>query len=114
MPHLQSLANDYGDQLKIYAVSYREDGDPVAYMEKYGYDFTLLLDGEPVAEAYDLQVIPALLLYDAQNNLVLDLYDVMDSYNEQFPLPDNMKHSAKAAQKAPWWADRIREALEQS
>ncbi len=113
MPHLQSLADEYPDEaLTIYAINFREDGDPTAFMESEGYDFTLLLEGGEVATAYGVHATPGLLIFDEDNRLVLNLYDVMERYNAQFTLADDLSYRQKAARKAPWWAARIREALD--
>ena len=36
MPHLQSVRLEYGDQVKILAINFREDGDPVAFIKNAG------------------------------------------------------------------------------
>ena len=114
MPHLQSMRYEYADDsLTIYAINFRDDGDPLAYMQKQGFDFTLLLDGGDVAAAYDVHATPGLLIFDRENRVVLDLYDVMEDYNRMVILSDELNHGQKAARKAPWWAAQIRLALDQ-
>jgi len=51
MPHIQSIRLEYGDEIRVLAIHFRDDkGDPVAYIENAGYDFTLLPDGDEVAK----------------------------------------------------------------
>ncbi|MFQ5608971.1 MAG: TlpA disulfide reductase family protein, partial [Woeseiaceae bacterium] len=100
MPHLQSLGYEYPtDELSIYAISIRDDGDPLAFMQAQGYDFTLLFDGDDVAAAYGVHATPGLLIFDRDNRLVLNLYDVMERYNREFRLPDGLGNRQKAARK---------------
>ena len=50
MPHIQSIRLEYGDEIRVLAVHFHDDkGDPVAFIETAGYDFTLLPDGDEVA-----------------------------------------------------------------
>jgi len=42
MPHLQSIRLEYGDDIEILAINFREDDDPVAFIDDAGYDFTVL------------------------------------------------------------------------
>jgi len=114
MPHLQSMLDEYDDDaLTIYAINFRDDGDPIAYLQKHGFDFTLLLDGGDVAAAYDIHATPGLLIFDSENRVILDLYDVMDDYNDMVTLSDDLNHGQKAARKTPWWAAQVRLALDQ-
>jgi len=114
MPHLQAMLYEYADEsLAIYAINFRDDGDPLEYMQKQGFDFTLLLDGGDVAAAYDIHATPGLLIFDSDNGVVLDLYDIMEEYNRTIALPEELNHRQKAARKAPWWAAQIRVALDE-
>jgi len=46
MPHIQSIRLEYGDEVRVLAVHFRDDkGDPVAFIKKTGYDFTLCQTG---------------------------------------------------------------------
>ena len=51
MPHLQSIIDEYPDQVRVLALNFRDDDDPAAYMEGRGYDFRLILKSEEVAES---------------------------------------------------------------
>jgi len=113
MPHLQSLLYEYPDDgLTIYAINFRDDGDPVAFMQARGYEFNLLVDGGDVAADYAIHATPGLLIFDRNNQLVLNLYDVMTDSNEEMTLPTNLSARQKAARKAPYWAAEIRRALD--
>lgn len=113
MPHLQSIVDEFPDDaLTIYAINFRDDGDPVGFMQSQGFDFTLMLNGGDVATAYGVHATPGLLIFDAENRLIMNLYDVMERYNAEFTLSDDLTYKQKAARKAPWWAARIREALD--
>lgn len=114
MPHLQSILDEYPQgALTMYAINFRDDGDPVEHMQSNGFEFTLLLDGGEVAKAYDVHATPGLLIFDADDRLALNLYDVMEEYNQTVTLPDDLSFKQKAARKAPWWAARIRMALDE-
>lgn len=112
MPHLQSIQDEYGDAVTIYAIDFRDDGDPLGYLKSQGYRFTPLPAGGEVADAYGVYATPGLLIFDDENSIVLNLYDVMAHYDEEFDTPDGLKHSQRASRKAPYWAARIREALD--
>lgn len=63
MPHIQQVYEAYRDRgVAVYAINIWEDSDPVAYMEQEGYTYTLLLDGDPVAEDYGVQGTPGLFV----------------------------------------------------
>lgn len=113
MPHLQSIQDEYGDAITIYAIDFRDDGDPVGYLHTQGYGFAPLPAGGTVAEAYGVYATPGLLIFDSDNHLVLNLYDVMARYDEEIELPNGLKHSQRASRKTPYWAARIRQALDQ-
>jgi len=114
MPHLQSILDEQTPEnpVSIFALNFRDDGDARAFMESQGYDFTLLLAADAVAHGYGIYATPGLLLFDADNNLVFNLYDVMDDFDDTEVSPD-LSHSQKAARKAPWWAAKLRRALDQ-
>jgi len=84
----------------------------VAFMQARGYEFNLLVDGGDVAADYAIHATPGLLIFDRNNQLVLNLYDVMTDSNEEMTLPTNLSARQKAARKAPYWAAEIRRALD--
>jgi thiol-disulfide isomerase/thioredoxin len=115
MPYLQTIADEFNDTvdggLPVYAINFRDDGDPQAYMEANKFSYTLLLEGGDVAEAYGIYGTPGVLIFDGNDRQVFNLYDLADRYEQEVGTPKDLKHSQKAARKAPWWAERIREAL---
>lgn len=67
MPHLQAVADEYeGQPVKFYALNIWEDSDPVAHLKQRGFSFDLLLNAEPVAEAYGVKGTPGLFVLDRQ------------------------------------------------
>ncbi|MDH5214278.1 MAG: TlpA family protein disulfide reductase [Gammaproteobacteria bacterium] len=110
MPHLQSMRLEYGNDIRILAINIKEDGDPVGFMESAGYDFTLLLDGDDVADLYEVMGTPGVFVVDAQQHIRFDLTRI-----PRIELPATDKppgNSRKAAYMAPYWAAEIRKSLD--
>jgi len=110
MPHLQSVVDEYGDRVTVYALNFRDDNDPRGFMTEKGFDFTLLPDADAVARAWGARATPALYLVDDKGHIRFDLYDVI---MEDPPGFDEMSHTQRAARRAPFWAARIRAALDE-
>jgi thiol-disulfide isomerase/thioredoxin len=110
MPHLQSIRLEYGAQVEILAINIKEDGDPVAFMDNVGYDFTLLLDGDAVGDRYGVTGTPVVIVVDEQRRLRFDLRRLprLQLPNSDRPASD----SSKAAYLAPYWAAEIRQSLD--
>lgn len=106
MPHLQSIQLEYGDAIKILAINFREDGDPVGFIEEKGYDFTVLPDGDEVAAAYNVYGTPGIIIVDGDQKIAFDLRYLppRDPPNTG----DKISHSKRAAYRAPYWAAAIR------
>ena len=111
MPHLQSIRLEYGDEVRILAINFRDDSDAAVFMRRTGYDFTLLLDGNQVAERYEIWATPGILVIDQQQRIRFDLRSVPGAVIPAFV--DAGKHSSKAAYIAPYWAAEIRKALDE-
>jgi len=109
MPHLQSIKDEYGDKLNIYAINIQKNGDPAAYIEESGYDFILLMDGQGIAEQYEIEGSPGLLLVDKQNQLRFDIADLLAPAYKRF---ENLKHKQRSKRIAPWWAGQIRQEID--
>ena len=111
MPHLQSVRLEYGDEIRVLAVHFRDDkGDPAEFMENAGYDFTVLPDGDEVAELNDIWGTPGILIIDRDMNVRFDLYSV-----PKLKLPttgESPPHLKRAAYLAPYWAAELRKALD--
>jgi thiol-disulfide isomerase/thioredoxin len=110
MPHIQSIQMEYGDAIGVLAVNIKEDGDPVAYMKKGSYDFTLLLEGDAIADQYEIVGTPGVILVDTRQIIRFDLRDV--------PRPElnkdgkKLSHRQAAQRLAPYWAAELRKALD--
>ena len=110
MPHLQSIKLELGDDIEILAINFRDKGDPVAFVEAAGYDFTVLPGGDAVAELYGIHGTPGVLIVDSDQVLRFDLRAL-----PQRDIPssgEELSHSKKAAYRAPYWAAEIRRALD--
>jgi len=111
MPHIQSLRLEYGDEIRVLAIHFRDDkGDPVAYMEKAGYDFTLLPDGEEVAKLNEVWGTPALMIIDRDRVIRYDLYTLPKL--DLSAAGKSPAHSKRAAYLAPYWAAELRKSLD--
>ncbi len=113
MPHLQSMIEEYGasENLQVYAMSFKEDGDPVAYATRSGYSFTLFPEPGDVPERYGVTGTPGVFVVDADGQIVTDINRITASMRED-PNWDELKNWQKAARRGPYWAARIREALD--
>ena len=110
MPHLQSIKLEYGDEVEILALNFREDGDPVEYIDNAGYDFVLLPEADAVAEAYGITGTPGVLIVDRQRQIRFDLRKL-----PRIEPPDTgaqASHGRRAAYRAPYWAAEIRKSLD--
>ena len=106
MPHLQSMQLEYGDAIKILAINFREDGDPVGFIKDKSYDFKLLPNGDDVAALYNVYGTPGIIIVDGDQQIAFDLRE-LPPYNA----PNEGKktsHSKSAAYLAPYWAAAIR------
>lgn len=110
MPHLHSSRLEHGDKIKILAVNFREEGDPVKFIEDAGYDFTVLPNGDDVAAAYNVYGTPGLLIVDQEQNIRFDLR----SLPRRAPpfSKESSSHKRVAAYRAPYWAAEIRKSLD--
>jgi len=110
MPHLQSIRLEYGDDVRILAIDIFDDGDPVAFMQEAGYDFTLLPRGDDVAKLYGIEGTPGVLIIDAQRRIHFDL---RQAPRMQLPAgAETAGNARKAAYRAPYWAAQIRRSLD--
>lgn len=114
MPHLQSILDEYPGQVRVLALSIRDDGDPPAVLAEYGFDFTLLSAADAVAEAWGVKGTPGLFLADASGRVVFDRLRIpAAAHSGPAPAEAAMKHYQKAARNAPYWAARLRLALDE-
>lgn len=111
MPHIQSVRLEYGDEIRVLAVHFRDDkGDPVAFIEKAGYDFTLLPDGDEVANLNEVWGTPGLMIIDTDRVIRFDLYTLPKL--DLSGAGESPTHGKKAALLAPYWAAELRKSLD--
>jgi len=110
MPHLQSLEDEYGDAITVYALNFRDQQDPSAYLAEHGFDFVLLPKADDVAESWGVQGTPGLFIVDRDGRIRFNLYDVLATNPPGF---EKLNHTQRAQRRAPFWAARIRQALDQ-
>jgi thiol-disulfide isomerase/thioredoxin len=73
MPYVQHVLDAAGAQrLDVYAIDIKEDddADPAAELRQRGLTFTLVRDGDSIAEQYGVKGTPGLFLVDAQGRIV--------------------------------------------
>jgi len=114
MPHLQSILDEYPGRVRVLALSIRDDGDPAAVLAEYGFDFTPLIAADAVAESWGVKGTPGLFLADAGGRVVFDRLRIQARAEPESPQTEAaMKHYQKAARNAPYWASRLRVALDE-
>ena len=115
MPHLQSIEDEYGDGVQVLALNFREDGDPVSYIEEYGYQFLLFPSADEVADSWGIKGTPGLFLADQTGRIVFSRGAIpKQAYPpERFADQKGMKNYQKASRAAPFWAAHLRETLDQ-
>lgn len=111
LPHLQSLRFEYGNDINIVAISIRDDdGDPLAYLQNGGFEFTTILNGDEIASKNDVYGTPGVLILNPDREVAFNLYRL-----PKVEPPDRggkSGHGRKAAYKAPFWAAEIRKSLD--
>ena len=71
MPHLQKVYDAAGrGHLDVYAIDIKDDGDPVAALKERKQTFTLVRDGDAIADRYHVKGTPGLFLVDAKGNII--------------------------------------------
>ena len=111
MPHLHSLRLEHGDSIKILAINFREDGQPVEFIRNSGYDFTVLPEGDAVAKAYDVYGTPGVIIVDQDRSIRFDLRAL--PRRDPPDVSKTKNHKALAAYRAPYWAAEIRKSIDQ-
>lgn len=109
MPHLQSLEDEYGAEITVYALNFRDQRDPAAYLDEQGFDFVLLPQADDVAQSWGVQGTPGLFIVDREGRIRFNLYDVLATNPPGF---EELDHTQRAQRRAPFWAARIRQALD--
>ncbi len=100
MPYLKVIQRDYAaDGVQIVAINAKERGigDPKAHLESLGFPLLGILEGDDIAEAYDVQFIPGLMVVDGAG--------VVSYRRASTDLPAGQT-------LAEFWAAEVREALD--
>ncbi len=109
MPHLQSLKDEFGDQITIYALNFRDQKDPAVYLGEQGFSFVLLPQADEIAESWSVHGTPGLFIVDQEGRIRFNLYEVLTTNPAGY---EEMNHTQRAQRRAPFWAARIRESLD--
>ena len=100
MPYLQRIKDDYAAHgVEVYAVNFKDDGDPVEHMHKLGFDFIVLPVGDLVADDYDVWSAPGVVVVDGAGTV---------RYKRK-PVAADVKPGKEIAE---FWDARIRTALD--
>ncbi len=71
MPTLQTVYDAAGkSQLDVYAIDIKDDGDPVKTLKERHQTFTLIRDGDAIADRYHVKGTPGVFLVDAHGDIV--------------------------------------------
>ncbi len=100
MPYLEVIQRDYvADGVQIVAINAKERGigDPEAYLESIGFPVLGILEGDDIAEAYDVQFILGLMVVDGAG--------IVSYRRASTDLPPGQTLSE-------FWAAEVREALD--
>ena len=111
MPHLQSIVDEYGrtHNVRVYALSINEDGDPATYLAERGFSFRLFTEADAIAEQYGVKGTPNLVIVDKAGNIH---YNLKQAFKKQKELKNSLSHWEKAGRRAPFWAAEIRLAMD--
>ena len=114
MPHLQSIVDEYGGEVRVLALSFKDDGDPASYVKNYGYQFLLITAADQVVDAWGIKTTPGLFLADQTGRVVFSRGAIPEQAYpaERFADNEGLKRSHKAARAAPFWAARLRLSLD--
>lgn len=100
MPYLQDITVDYGEQgVTVYAINFKDEVDPVEYMEELGFDFVVLPLGDLVADDYGVISSPGLMVVDG---------DGMVTYRRR------TTRAPPGTAIAEVWDQQLREALDRA
>ena len=109
MPHLQSIRDEYGDAVTVYALQIRDDEDPRPFLADNGFDFELIPNADEAMAPYGMRSTPGLVLVDGDGQIRFNLYDVV---LQDPPGYAELGNRAKAARRGPAWAARIRQEID--
>lgn len=100
MPYLDKIVDDYAEHdVQVYAIDFKDDGDPVAEMAERGHDFIVLPLGDLVADDYGVWSAPGILVVDREGMVV---------YRR------GPTHAPPGTKIAEVWDAEVREALDRA
>ena len=100
MPYLDKIVDDYAEHgVQVYAIDFKDDGDPVAEMAERGHDFIVLPLGDLVADEYGVWSAPGILVVDREGMVV---------YRR------GPTHAPPGTKIAEVWDAEVREALDRA
>lgn len=71
MPNLEMIYRAAGQShLDVYAIDIKDDGDPVKTLKDRHETFTLVLNGDSIADLYHVKGTPGVFLVDAHGDIV--------------------------------------------
>lgn len=71
MPYLDKIVDDYAEhRVQVFAIDFKDDGDPVAELAERGHDFVVLPLGDLVADEYGVWSAPGILVVDREGMVV--------------------------------------------
>lgn len=109
MPHLQSMLDEYGDDVTIFALQIRDEDDGRAFLDENGFTFELLPNADAAMGPYGARSTPGLFLVDGNGQVRFNLYDIV---LENPPGYEQLGNRAKAARRGPAWAARVRQEID--
>ena len=114
MPHLQSIVDEYDGRVQVVALNFRDDDDPAAYLAERGYSFRLILHSEQVAKSWGVKGTPGLFLADHTGRVVFNRGAIPEAAYRVNPAENynELKHYQEAARRAPYWAAKLRIAVD--
>ena len=109
MPHLQSIRDEYGGAVTIFALQIRDEEDPRPFFQENGFDFELIPDADEAMGPYGMRSTPGLVLVDGDGQVRFNLYEIA---LQDPPGYDALSNRAKAARRGPAWAALLRQEID--
>lgn len=71
MPHVQKLHDKFKEKgVAVFGVNCWESGDPIKFMRDKSYTYTLLLEADPIAPAYQVHGIPTFVVIGPDGRII--------------------------------------------
>lgn len=109
MPHLQSILDEYGDEVSVFALQIRDEEDGRAFLDENGFEFELIPNADSAMAPYGVRTTPGLFLVDGSGELQFDLNDIV---LVDPPGYEDLGNRGKAARRAPAWAAQVRQEID--